>query len=111
MKKAISLNGAIAIIDKVDGAGKAVPFDIAFRSLQRNSKTGGKFYEYKQARKFRSEKSNKHLSIKTVQTAEIIKRNPNHFHNRTRNLVLQNGDIKKIHIRLIISINGQKVIY
>lgn len=113
MKETISLKDALTIIDKKDKEGNAYPFDIAFRSLQRNSKTGGKLYEYKQVKKLRSKQSTptKVSLIKAVQSGSTLKRNPNHFENRTRNLELQNGKPRKIHIRLIISINGKKVIY
>lgn len=124
MEETISLKAALAIIDKKDKEGNAYPFDITFRSLQRNSKTGGKLYEYKQVKKIRAKVDNlktksslrfsstkTHFLIKEVQTQVIAKKNPNHFENRTRNLELQNGKPRKIHIRLIISINGKKVIY
>ena len=46
-----------------------------------------------------------------VQSPTGVKRNPRHYENRTRNLELQNGETKKIHIRLITSINGKKTHY
>lgn len=113
MGNEISFKDAMAIIDRVDSAGEAICFDITFRSLQRNSKTGGKLYEYKGVKKYISKKvdlSKKSL-LKVASTTASVKRNPNHFSNRTRNLELQNGDIKKVHVRLIITINGKKVIY
>ncbi len=113
MEKTISLTDALAIIEKKDKEGNGYPFDITFRSLQRNSKTGGKLYDYKQVKKLRAKpsKQTKSSLIHAVQSSEKVNRNPNHFENRTRNLELQNGEKKKIHIRLIISINGKKVIY
>lgn len=113
MKDSITLKDALAIIDQKDVKGNAFPFNISFRSLQRNSKTGGKMYHYNQVKKLvrTPTVSNTASLIKSVQSLETPERKPNHFRNRTRNLELQNGDIKKIHIRLIISINGKKVIY
>ena len=111
MEQTISLKDAIAIIDAVDVKGNALPFDITFRTLQRNSKTGGKLYTYNQVKKHRKVKSDNPNYLKQAQSPERKKRNPNHFLNRTRNLELQNGDIKTIHIRLIITVNGLKVIY
>lgn len=35
----------------------------------------------------------------------------NHFLHQTRNLLLANGSIRKIHIRLIVQFNGARVIY
>ncbi|ALU74339.1 hypothetical protein AUW17_05365 [Tenacibaculum dicentrarchi] len=111
--KEISLKAALAIMDQKDKEGNAFPFDITFRSLQRNSKTGGHLYNYAQVKRLRPKigKSTKASLIKAVQSAEKTKKKPDHFVNRTRNLELQNGEIKKIHIRLIISINGQNIIY
>lgn len=113
MNAKISFNDVMKIIDKTNQEGKAVPFDITFRTLQRYSKTGGKLLEYKQVRKYLSKKfiPNKKNILKSVKSGSIIKKNPKHYMNRTRNLELQNGDIKKIHIRLIISINGLKIHY
>ncbi|NKI28262.1 hypothetical protein HCG49_17040 [Arenibacter sp. 6A1] len=113
MKETISLKEAIEIIDRKDKAGNAFPFDITFRSLQRNSKTGGKLYTYDQVKKRRPKpvKNRESYMLKAVQSIDSVSKNPNHFSNRTRNLELQNGDIKKIHIRLIISINGKKITY
>jgi hypothetical protein len=40
-----------------------------------------------------------------------LTRNPNHFDNRTRNLVsMLNGNFTKVHIYLILEFNGKKVI-
>lgn len=113
MKETISLNDALEIIDRQDKQGKSIPFDLTFRSLQRNSKSGGKLYEYNQVKKYRKEKfKHSEAALKTsAETSVRFKKEPNHFENRTRNLELQNGDIKKIHIRLMISINGKQIVY
>lgn len=113
MKNEISFSDAMAIIDKVDKQGNAYPFDILFRTLQRNSKTGGRLIEYKQVIKYRPKKyiANHTSLLASVQSGPTIKRDPNHYKNRTRLLELQNGDKKKIHIRLIDTINGKKMHY
>jgi len=113
MENGISFKEAITIIDKVDKLGNAYPFDISFRTLNRNSKTGGRLIEYKQVKKYRRQiKSITKASLtKQVQSGTDVKRKPNHQENRTRNLELQNGEIKKIHIRLIDTINGKKMHY
>jgi len=113
MKNGISFKAAIAIIDKVDAQGKACPFDISFRTLQRNSRTGGRLVTYRKVKKYRVKKGAPHKKaiLKTVQSGTTTKRHPNHYTNRTRNLELQNGEIKKIHVRLIDTINGKKMHY
>lgn len=46
----------------------------------------------------------------------ILKHSPkdsvaNHFQHQTRNLLLANKELRKIHIRLIVQFNGARVIY
>jgi hypothetical protein len=109
----VSFKDAITIIDKVDKTGKPYPFDISFRTLNRNSKKGGRLLTYLRVKKFQSVKKildTKSL-IKAIQSEARVNRNPEHYSNRTRNLELQNGELKKIHIRLIDTINGKKMHY
>jgi hypothetical protein len=40
-----------------------------------------------------------------------MEKNPNHWVNATRNIRLPNGQKRKVHIRLIIEFNHQKVVY
>ena len=81
MNETISLNEALEIIDRQDKLGGAIPFDLTFRSLQRNSKTGGKLYTYDQVKKYRKKKyahSNQAM-VNAVQSGEAFKKSPNHF--------------------------------
>lgn len=48
--------------------------------------------------------------VRELQTEESLSILPNEKKNATRNLLLQNGQIRKIHIYLIIRFNGQEVI-
>ena len=52
-------------------------------------------------------------SLQTVSKAKPkMRKNPNHFENKTRNIkVLPQGDIKTLNIRCIVEYNGKKVIY
>jgi len=115
MLETIDLKSALEIMDKTTKDGEPLPFNISFRTLNRYSNKGGKLNFYEGAKKaimFVSSKS----TTNTLRHEEIlkdtpIKRNPKHWKNRTRNIVLSNGDIRKIHLRLIISINGKQVVY
>ena len=109
MKDGISFAEVIKTIDRVDKEGRPYPF----RTLQKNSKTGGRLVTYKGVKKYVPQKfqKSKASQLKDVQELPGIKRNPNHFENRTRNLELQNGDIKKVKIRHIISLNGKIMHY
>ena len=104
----ITLKDALDIMDKTAKDGRGLFFNIAFRSLNRNSKTGGKLYKYQRARKYRRQKGGE--SKRLLTTPKDFK-NPSHYKNRTRNIELIDGSIKKIHIRLITEFNGKKVIY
>lgn len=98
--------------------GRAVKFAIAIRTLNKNSKTGGKLNTYKEAKLVMKEKGldkNSIYALKNFKPSEkreeTFRKNPQHFQNKTRNIRLDNGDIKKIHINHIITFNGVKVIY
>ncbi|KKK70857.1 hypothetical protein LCGC14_2919760 [marine sediment metagenome] len=96
--------------------GRAVPFSIKVRTFQRNSKTGGSIRQYEKAKMVMAEENPHVDSIRSLQTVNkprpIMRKNPNHYENKTRNIkVLPQGDIKRINIRFIIELNGQKVIY
>ena len=56
MKNRFDFKSAVAIIDRVDHEGNAIPFDVTFRTFQKFSKTGGKHLEYNQVKKLRSKK-------------------------------------------------------
>ncbi len=100
-----------------DEEGRAVKFDITGRTLNKNSKTGGKYYEFNEAKLVMKEKGLDPHSIYALQNfkpsekKETIKKNPNHFSQKTRNIRLEDGSIKKIHYKYIDTFNGKKVIY
>ena len=50
------------------------------------------------------------ITVRTYNKQEFEK-NPNHWQNKTRNLKLSDGTIKKICILFIIAFNGKEVIY
>lgn len=114
MKNEISLSEALSIINRKAKDGSAFPFDVSVRTLNRNSKTGGKLINYKGAKLLINENSKNKTGSKlldNVLVAETVKRNPNHWENRTRNILLPNGEKRKLRFRLIIDINNQKVVY
>ena len=108
----ISFSNCLAIINAKDVKGNPIPFSLKVYSLNRNSKKGGVLKVYENAKLLNSKKFERNLENLTKQATAEVKdtKNPNHFKNRTRNIELANGDIKKIHVRLIDSINGQKVL-
>lgn len=116
MQDTIFINEVLEIMRTPNNEGRAVKFDIAVRTFNKNSKTGGRMQRFENAKLVMQETSLDPLGIKALQKLpsekrEIIKKNPNHFTNKTRNIRLENGEVKKIHYRFIDTFNGQKVIY
>ncbi len=112
MNSVISLNECLKIINTKDKAGNSYPFAIDVWTLNKFSKTGGDLRRFKNVKLLAPKKGSNGLVSKTkaASTFSKSKRNPNHHSNRTRNIEFENGNIKTIHIRLIDSINGKKVI-
>ena len=113
MNKIINLKQALQIIETKDADGFPIPFDVAFRTLNRNSKSGGALRSYNGVSiltSIQKQLTNKQV-VENLHLANRTKRNPNHWENRTRNLKKANGEIFKVNIRLIDSINNQKVVY
>lgn len=87
------------------------PFNLVAVTYDRKRKTGGQLLELENCLQAGvTFKSDKKLSkaVSTQQT-NVARKAPNHHSNSTRNVVLANGQTRKIHIRLIISFNGKQV--
>lgn len=70
--------------------------------------TGGEILTLHKVRLHKiSKKAIKERENKTEESISIL---PNEMKNATRNLLLPNGQTRKIHIHLIIKFNGQEVI-
>ena len=118
MAETVFLTKVLEAMRTPSSEGRAVPFDISYRTLNRNSKTGGKLKYHENAKLVMKEKQLDPHSIQALRhfkpSAEkknTARKNPQHFTNKTRNIRLENGEIKKIHINHIITFNGKKVIY
>jgi len=109
----IRLLNVLEQMDQFDGAGMPVKFDIKFVTADRIRKTGGEIIEIKQGCKCVGKKKGKVIFDTRLAPTDIPKspKDPNHWINQTRNILLPNGQIRKIHIRLIIEFNGQKVCF
>jgi hypothetical protein len=111
MIETIPLTEALQIMQRKDKSGDPFPFNISFRTLNRKSRIGGRLVSYEGVKLFVPRKGSKDPSIEGLKYRPTQEKNPNHHFNRTRNIEKPNGDISKIHIRLIDSINGKKVVY
>lgn len=99
----IFLRGALNEMD----SGK--PFSIVFYTADRNKETGGERIELENCTTtfINSTKS----TPATDPAKNDTLRAPHHFRHATRNLVLPNKQMRKVHIYLITQLNGKKVIY
>ena len=92
---------------KVDSRKNPVPFSLKIRSFNLQNKTGGKLISYEEAVLLRPPAKKGAVRL----ADETPFKNPNHWENRTRNIKLKNGEIKKIHIIFIEEFNGKKVVF
>lgn len=108
----VSFSECLEIINRKDVQGNPVPFDANIYTLNRNTKKGGVLKIYKGVKLLAFKKGDQNLKglVKQATSISNVVRKPNHFANRTRNIELPNGAIKKIKVRLIDSINGKKVV-
>ena len=106
----IRLGEVLKQMDYLDEKNQPVKFQMKFVTANRDKNTGGEIIEIKDACKCIGKKAGKVIFDKRP-APDINSKNPNHWVNSTRNVLLPNGLIRKIHIRLIIEFNGQKVCF
>ena len=112
----ILLKDVLTQISTLDSNGKAPFFSISFRTLNRNSKTGGRLVLYPKAKLATKEiyaNDNSVEALMVVPKAQPkFRKPPNHFDNKTRNIVVMpRKDTRKVHINYITEFNGKKVVY
>ncbi|MGK4567843.1 hypothetical protein [Flavobacterium sp. 3HN19-14] len=96
-----------------DKSGAPFPFDLTYRTFNTQSKSGGKLKSYSGA-KYLPEKNPNAIhqdNIFNILNPIKTERNPRHFANRTRNIEISDGSVRKVRIDFIITINNQQVIY
>lgn len=112
MKGFIRLQDALAEMDKLDETGNPVKIQLKFVTHDIKRGTGGEIIEIIDGRKCVGKRNGK-VIYDTREKSEDPKKskNPHHWMNSTRNVILPNGQIRKLHIRLIIEFNHQKVCF
>lgn len=106
----IFLKDALKTIGLRDKDGKPYPFDIAYRTFNKQTKKGGKMMRLKGVKLLpEANKSENNISVESIFDNRPSK-NPNHFQNRTRNIELPNNSIKTVRIDFITEINGKQVL-
>jgi hypothetical protein len=101
----LTLKEALKVFSLKNEKGMYLSFDIEYRTFNEQTKNGGKLKKHTGV-KYLPE------AIKKENTHEDYHlKSPNHYNNRTRNIELKTGEIRKVRIDFIISINNIKVIY
>ncbi len=102
----------IHLNDALEQMNKPVPFNITFVTCDQERKKGGEIIKLDNVILSFNENHLEKLGYNAPakNTTEFSK-SPRHYEHATRNLLLQNGLKKKVHIRLILEFNGQKVFY
>jgi hypothetical protein len=104
MENAISLPKVLEKIQALDENGKFVPFSCIVMPYDSNRK------ELRTPRYYENVVLESKLSKAYASKINISKR-PDHYKNGTRNIRLQDGSTRKIHIRSIHLFNNQPVIW
>lgn len=110
----IRLWDVLEIMDTLDGQGKPFRFQMKYITANRLQGTGGEIIELKDVCKCSGKtKQGKPIfaSKKNFPSNDHASKDPRHWTHSTRNILLPNGQIRKVHIRLIIEFNNKKVCY
>lgn len=100
----ISLRQALTEMRGKDRFGRFVPFDLVAVTCDHTHRTGGRVVEY--------------MGVTLPQRDRVVletnlkggERNPRHLNNGTMNVMLPNGELRKVHTLLITKYNGNGVI-
>lgn len=101
----LTLKDALKVFSQKDDKGMYLPFNIEYRTFNSQTKKGGILKRHERV-KYLPEAIQDPNAHENKQL-----RSTNHFENRTRNIELSTGEIRKVRIDFIISINNIKVIY
>lgn len=107
----IHLNDALNLMKERLVNGQFKPFNISFRTFNSQNSTGGKLRVIQGARLLPDKSKKKRITMYNVLEVDKTQRPPDHYTNRTRNIELPDGQVRKIRIDFIIEMNNKKVIY
>lgn len=110
------LPGVISLTDVLKQMENDTPFALTFVTYDKRRGTSGELIDVENARcTFKRSERNKAANMPTVPNAEVVDapktRKPNHWENATRNIILNNRQVRKVHIRLITHFNGKTVLW
>ena len=86
------------------------PFGLAFITADTRKETGGELIILAKAWKHNVLTHTERLALRRSQPKTEWRKNPNHYENSTRNIRLENGDIRKVHLRLMRVFNGKTIL-
>ncbi len=92
-----------------------LPFDITYVTADVKKGTGGKLVSIRKCTKtgYKAKDGTK-LTAATLRKLKgesiIADKNPNHFGNFTRNIVIPGQEVRTVHIDLITRFNGKKIL-
>lgn len=100
----------IPLKDVLESMDAGNDFSMAWVTSDDKRDTGGEWIEVKQARKHDWTTPQEARRLERAQPKDLrVKRNPHHYENSTRNIIMPNGEIRKVAIRLIRRFNGMVV--
>jgi len=105
MQKTMFLREVLKEMKRLDENKNPVPFTITVRTYNQQNKVGGRLVTWDNATLMQPPKTPGKIRL----SQKIDFKNPNHFKNRTRNLMTNQGK-KKINILFITRFNGYEVI-
>jgi hypothetical protein len=87
-------------------------FSITFITADRRKGTGGERRHYPVAQRCRLHEMPANLLKRNgFRSTATDKKSPNHWENKTRNIYIPaTGEIRKLHIKLIVSFNNKRVL-
>ena len=102
----IRLIDALNQMEATDRNGRMIPFSLKFYTKE------GYLIEINKGMKVAGVRNGKPYFDAHSKTEARIERNPNHFKNSTRNILIpESGKIRKAKIRLMTEFNGEKICY
>jgi hypothetical protein len=95
------------MIDSMDAGEK---FSLGVRTFNKREDTGGEYISYDECYKSKLEMNRPAKVTQPQHFAPSFKKDPRHYENSTRNIVvLPEGNIVKVHLRLIRRFNSKVV--
>jgi hypothetical protein len=105
----MSLSLVLEQMRKPEKGGSTVPFSIIVCPWNEAKQEGGIPIYYQNVRLKVSDRANSAEGSAFTMAKDLVAKNPNHWKNQTRNIILSDGKIRKIHIRDITHFNDRKV--